>query len=446
MDEFLSSLLNFDPVGWFQSLLDTAGQNPFLAMWFFIAKGGWIFFLWFFWWTGTHTWREYRRTKFWHKKEWMLMRITVPRTTEQTCRAVENIFATFAGIHNNPSWTETWIDGFVQPTITLEIASIDGIVSYYIWCERRFRNLCESAIYAQYPDADMIEVENYAKQVPQKYPDEEWDGWGTEMMQLMPDPYPLRTYVEFEDKISGELKDPLANLLENFAHLGPGEQAWYQIILTPTNQKEEKERAEKIINKIKGVEEKHKETMLDHLLKLPLMVLQELSKVVFGAGEEEHKKENKREDFPKTMRLSPGEKNILEALERKASKIGFRTKIRYLYLAKTHLYKKPRAVHPFVGAMKQFNTFDMQALKPESKVAGLSSTIWWFKNGRNWWRLTKLVRRYAKRSNDGIERYFMSSEELATLWHFPILLQVKAPALQRTEAKKTDAPSNIPFG
>jgi hypothetical protein len=55
------------------------------------------------------------------------------------------------------------------------------------------------------------------------------------------------------------------------------------------------------------------------------------------------------------------------------------------------------------------------------------------------------MKRYAKRSGDGISRYFLSTEELATLWHFPILMQVKAPQLKRTEAKKTDAPSNVPF-
>ncbi len=149
--------------------------------------------------------------------------------------------------------------------------------------------------------------------------------------------------------------------------------------------------------------------------------------------------------FPKLAALSPGEKNILEALERKNSKIGFDSKIRYIYVGRKEVFKKPRAVHAFIGAIKQMNTFDMQALKPETKVCGVSSTILWFKEARNNIRKTKLIKHYAKRSGDGISRYFLSAEELATLWHFPILLQVKAPQLQRTEAKKTDAPANVPF-
>jgi hypothetical protein len=58
-----------------------------------------------------------------------------------------------------------------------------------------------------------------------------------------------------------------------------------------------------------------------------------------------------------------------------------------------------------------------------------------------------MVRAYRSRSGwSGLPKFFMSSEELATLWHFPILIQVKAPGLRRIEAKKSEAPANIPFG
>lgn len=448
MEEFLASLIPGIFAWDLETFLDIAGQNPFAAMWIIMKSGGWVLLLWFVWWAGTQTYLEYIQDRFWKKKEWMLMQITVPRVTEQTCKAVENIFATIAGIHNGPSWTEIWVDGFVQPTVNLEIASINGQVSYYIWCERRFEAMMKSAIYAQYPDADIVETENYAKNVPQQFPDEEWDLWGTELIPVMPDPYPLKTYPEFEDKISGEFKDPLAGVLENFAHLGPGEQAWMQINIKPTDQKDFRKRAEKEINKIKGIKEKEPESWLGQAIIFPLQVLNDFLKVLIG-GEvfpaSEPKKDDKKDLFPKLAALSPGEKYILEALERKVSKIGFDSKIRYIYIGKKEVFKKPRAVHAFIGAIKQMNTFDMQALKPESKQTGVSSTILWFKEARNNIRKTRLVKRFAKRSGDGVSRYFLSSEELATLWHFPILMQVKAPQLSRTEAKKTDAPSNIPF-
>lgn len=441
---FLPAIFSFD----LETFLDLAGQNPFAAMWLILKSGGWIFFAWFAWWAGTQGYQEYIQNRFWAKKEWMLMQITVPRVSEQTCKAVENIFSTIAGMHNGPSWTETWVDGFVQTTVSLEIASIDGQVSYYVWCERRFESMIKSAIFAQYPDADIAEVENYAKAVPQQYPDEEWDVWGTELTPVAPQAYPIKTYQDFTDPVSGELKDPLAGMLENFAHLGPGEQAWYQINIKMTDQKDFRKEAEKEINKIKGIKEKEPESWIGKAFLFPLQVLNDFLKVavggeIFPAGEAP--KEDKKDLFPKLAALSPGEKYKLEALERKAGKIGFETKIRFIYVGKKEVFKKPRAVHSFIGAIKQLNDFGMQSLKPESKTCGVSSTILWFKDARNSIRKTRLITRYAKRSGDGISRYFMSTEELATLWHFPILLQVKAPQLRRTEAKKTDAPSNIPF-
>lgn len=447
-DSIFSFLPSFFTSFDLETFLDLAGQNPFAAMWIILKSGGWILLAWFAWWAGTQGYLEYIQDRFWKKKEWMLMQITVPRVSEQTCKAVENIFATVAGLHNGPSWTENWVDGFVQTIVSFEIASIDGQVSFYIWCERRFEAMLKSAIYAQYPDADIVEAENYAKAIPQNYPDEEWDVWGTELVPVAPDPFSIKTYLDFTDPVSGEFKDPLAGVLENFSHLGPGEQAWYQINVKMSDQKEFRKRAEKEINKIKGVKESAPESWVGKAFLFPLQVLNDFLKVavggeIFPAGEKP--KEEKKDLFPKLAALSPGEKYTLECLERKAGRIGFDSKIRFIYAARKEVFKKPRAVHAFIGAIKQMNDFGAQSLKPESKVSGVSSTILWFKDARNNLRKTKLVQRYAKRSGDGVSRYFLSSEELATLWHFPILMQVKAPQLRRTEAKKTDPPSNIPF-
>jgi hypothetical protein len=77
---FLPSIFSWD----FETFLDVAGQNPFAAMWLIIKSGGWVFLTWFIWWAGTQTYQEYIQTRFWRKKEWMLMQITVPRVTEQS--------------------------------------------------------------------------------------------------------------------------------------------------------------------------------------------------------------------------------------------------------------------------------------------------------------------------------------------------------------------------
>jgi len=248
------------------------------------------------------------------------------------------------------------------------------------------------------------------------------------------------------DKISGEFKDPMAAMLEGFSRFGPDEQAWYQIVITPTDQKDTRKRGELLINKLKGIKVESKKTFGGHAAELGGAVTKELLSTITGTPPPPPPKKEVRPEFPKLFALSPGEREVLEAVERKAGKIAFQTKIRFIYVAKKSAMSKSRAAQPFVGSIKQTNTFHMQALKPEMKHVAGSSSIWWFKTRRNNHRKHKIMQEYRWRTNwGGLRNFSLSTEELATLWHFPILIQVKAPSLGRTEAKKTEAPANVPF-
>lgn len=442
-EEYIGYLpfLNFDV----DAFLNVAGNDPFSAMVYLFLNGGWLILIPVLWYMVKFGWLEYKQNKTAAKREFILLRISVPKASEQTVRAIENLFALLAGAHSPPSWTETWVEGATQAVMSVEIASIEGQVSFYMHCMKGLRDLIESAIYAQYPDAEIEQVEDYAKQVPAEYPNDEWDLWCTEMTNVMPDPYPLRTYTEFEDKVSGEFKDPMAAFLEVFSRLGPGEQMWYQIIIEPTDQRDFRKRAEGLIKKIKGEKEVHKPSFIEQLVMFPVHFGLEIVNTILGSAMGK-KEEPKKDATPRILQLSPGEKFVLESIERKASKIGFNSKIRFIYVAKKDVMKKAKAVQPFIGSIKQVNTFNMQALKPSSKV-GVNGTLWWFKDRRNNERKTKMLRGYRKRDGGtGLNKFFMSAEELATLWHFPILIQVKAPGLRRIEAKKSEPPANIPFG
>ncbi len=440
------SLLDF-----FNHFLDAAGSNPFYAMAYFIWYGGWIVFLWVFLWFALHQYKDYIQGKFAASREWMLLRITVPRSSEQTPRAVENLFAHLAGTHGTFSFVEEWIKGMTQSQLAVEIVSIDGNVGYYVYAERKFQDLIEASIHAQYPDADVDEVPDYVKNVPHHFPDEEWDTFSTEMVSAGKghdaDAYPLRTYMEFVDTVSGEFKDPMAAMLENLSRLGPGEQVWYQIVLTPIGQTDFVKKCMKVANKLKGKEEKVKKSSLEQAIMLPLELLSEAMGTIIGIGHKEPEKKKEQGLYPKLVAMSGVEREILESIERKSSKIAFACKIRFCYIAKKTVMKKSRAVHPFIGAMKQLNTNDRFALKPEGKHVGVNGTLLLFKDQRNNTRRNHFMHAYAQRSNwAGMPSFMLNIEELATLWHFPILMQVKAPSLLRTQAKKSEPPSNIPFG
>jgi hypothetical protein len=427
--------------------LATIGSNPFAVSWWLFLHGGFIFFLWFAWFIFTHLWLESRQHHYEHAKQWMLLAIDIPRLHEQTPRAVENIFAHWAGAHGPSSWKEKWIDGRTQDTITVEIVSIEGHVQYLVWTTRGFRDLIEASIYAQYPDAEIVEVEDYTKKVPHHYPDSQWDLFGTEMIPVKDSLYPLRTYPEFEDKVSGELKDPMAVLLENMSRLGPGEQAWFQIVMTPIEQGEFRKKGETLIKKLTGQKIEHKETLAQKALDLPLSTMNMVLQSTGLTGAPAAKKPDANPLNSRMWTMTPGERKVVEAIENKISKIAYSCKMRCVLVAHKDKMKKSRFVHPFIGFIKQYNTNDMLALKPESKKVGMNGTLWFFKDKRNNERKNRFISAYSHRSNwAGVSSYYLNIEELASLWHFPISMQVKAPQLKKTEAKRSEPPINLPFG
>ncbi len=434
---------DFFQIDW--SFIDNVGDNPFTAMWFFLGSGGWIVFVIFMVWALVKSWVQWRQNIYSSKKQFVVLAIDVPRLHEQGPRAVENMFSYLAGGHQPNTWTEQWIKGRTQDIISCEIISIDGHIQFIIRTTRVLRDLIEAAVYSQYPDAEITEVEDYARKVPINYPDEEREAFGFEMIPVMPDVYPIKTYTFFEDKISMEFKDPLSALLESFARLGPGEQAWLQFIVRPIEQKSFRKKADSVVKKLTGQKIEAPRNILDKAVDFPLKATGYVLEQAIGtAGGADAK--NKKDEFPAMFRITPGERAIVEAIENKMSKIVFKCKIRFIYIANKQVMSKARIVYPFIGAIKQFNTNNLQSFKPETNKVGISGDLWFFKNQRNNGRKRRLIMAYRNRSDwSGMPLFHMSTEELATLWHFPHSLQVKTPQVKKTESKRSEPPSNIPF-
>ena len=55
----------------------------------------------------------------------------------------------------------------------------------------------------------------------------------------------------------------------------------------------------------------------------------------------------------------------------------------------------------------------------------------------------KVLRNYRNRSGRGAPPYVLNIEELATIYHFP-MVSVKAPLVKKTEAKRAEPPPSLP--
>ena len=68
------------------------------------------------------------------------------------------------------------------------------------------------------------------------------------------------------------------------------------------------------------------------------------------------------------MNLKPKQKYQIEAIQEKASRLGFEFKCRFVYLAKKEVMNKPKVFGGFVGFMKQFMDLDLNNLKPDMDI------------------------------------------------------------------------------
>ncbi len=407
----------------------------------------WIPLMWWFFHEFWDCWMNYINEFFDSKRQFVVLAVDVPRDTEQTPYGMEAIFNQLEGAHGTfTGWEIKWLGAF-QEWFSFEIVSIDGYVQYIVRCQKDLRDIVEASIYAQYPDAEITEVRDYVNDVPHKFPDDEWDFMATEYNLAREDAYPIRVFKDFEDKVRGELIDPMAALLEIMSKIGKGEQIWYQVLMKPIVDPDWVPEAQHVIDELveKESHDDDHASIFKSILMFPITLVDKLTAFVFpnfvGGGHDEHPREAPRTNV---MSLTPGERLVVEEMERKISKLAYKVRIRIVYIAKKEVYSKARGFGPVIGAVKQFNDGTRNYFKVGKK--SWTKANYALKKARTYARQNKFMAAYAGRSmsaGEAVDAYVLNTEELATIYHFP-MASVKAPLLKRTGSRKSEPPATLP--
>jgi len=439
--DFTSGIMPF-----IQQLSGLAGQNPFYIGWYFFTHGFWIVVVIIFAKALYDLWLDGRQGQFANKWKFILLAIDIPKNNIQTPKAVESIFAALMGAQKNPNLVDTYWEGWLQESFSFEIVSLEGYVQFLVRCTTGSRDLIEAAVYAQYPDAEITEVEDYAKDYAKlRFPNPEYNLWGTEFILVKPFPYPIRSYNEFEHTLSGELLDPMAGLMEILTRFGPGEQLWLQLVVTPMPAGQWGDVAEQTVKKMTGQTFEPPKTFSDQIFGVVDAVASNVNLLLneMIGGEAVVKKEEKK-DW-NIQKMSPGEKNVLEKIQNKLSKHRFRFKYRLIYLGKNEVFNKGRGISAVIGAIQQFNSTDCNGFKPGKRTKTAADYFMTAKRVAE--KQNKIFRQYVTRTNfygENVGNHFICQEELATLWHFPVM-SVKAATVEKTESKRAAPPSRLPY-
>ncbi|HLD22280.1 MAG TPA: hypothetical protein VJB65_05280 [Patescibacteria group bacterium] len=425
------------------ALLENA-QTPYGAIMGIWRSGIWIAFFPVFIWMCKEGWLYWIQGLYFSGKKFVLLAIDVPKLNEQSMKAVEHFIATLHGAYKDINWVEKWWGGMFIDSFSLEIVSIDGYIQYFVFCDDYHVDLIKGSIFAQYPDAEIIEVEDYATNVPQHYPDEKYDMWGGEWVLNKSDVYPIKTYDLFEHSLTGVYADPLASVLELMSRIRPGEQVWIQLIINPIPAAPFREKCVEEVNKIIGRKEATKLTNFDYILAFPLRIIESMHNFIFnteGWGEMPGTSEADKGNF---MTLTGGEQQVVLAIQKKAAQLPFNAKFRFVYIAPKNTYSIPRVVWSMMGAMRQFSATDMNGFK-WGKLSTVGAVVWGFAKRRKNMRKNNLMMTYKGRSAWGGEMWqTMSDAEIASIFHFPSEI-VKTPLVAKTIAKKAEPPTLLPL-
>jgi hypothetical protein len=394
-------------------------------------------------WGMTQLWVDFKQNKYAGSLKWVLLDVRVPQASIQTPKGMENFFTNLAGSKSGLTWKEIWLIGKFQAVFSFEIISTEGRIQFLIRTTDKYRDLIEADIYAQYPEAQITEVEDYVGNIAHSYPDSEWDIFGMEFGLKKPSYLPVRTYVDFEHQgeKEGRFKDPLLPILELMGKMGPGENFWIQIIIQAPDEQDWAKDGAKFAAALMGKEEKKKASTWDSVrgtvMALPLELVRQTTGIEGAASGGDEKKSD---DF-RMFKLTPTEKTQLEGVSQKISKLGWNTKIRVVYAAKKNRFRKGMMASGMKGMMHAYGNSSVNGFAAYGPSVPKDDYFWmeWQYPGKQ----TRLARRYASRDlGAGGSPIILNTEELATLWHFPGA-DARTPVLASIGARRAEAPTDL---
>lgn len=397
-------------------------------------------------------WVHYVRQSFIAGIEWTVLEIIPPRDVLRSPKGME-LFLTNALYHwSMKGGLEEYWQGAVWFWYSLEIASIDGQVHFYIRTPSRIKGLIETQMYAQYPQAQVKVVEDYTLAVDKITPDGAWNLWGCEFKLEKPEAFPIKTYADFglDKDPKEEFKvDPISSVIELFGSLKKGEQMWMQIVITPSKKKYKN-------NDKSGYHDWVEEAEIQ---------IKKILEPYTGQREVAGQKGK----FSKEIRPPNFMDEMVKGAGRKITKLGFDTGIRVCYVAKKEAWDMNNRRNIRLIFRQYSNPFSNALARHNSTQADAYSSYWPASTKTVMKLAGRMLHEYQERAFFHLPMrhhlfnvhvvpwpftmifkpffhpvtFVLNIEEIATLWHFPGQI-LKVPTLERIESKEAAPPTNLP--
>lgn len=305
----------------------------------------------------------------------VVLAIEVPQNNDKSPLSAEQLLTSLYGIGLNKQKS---MDHF-----SLEIAAGSHGIHFIVVVDRKYKTFFENQIYAQYPEAQIKEVQDYATSINSTESHVEI----VELSLSRPNHLPIRTFRSFD-------VDPMSAVTASVSKLPPGQEVFMQILSRPVGD-----------------------------------FWQEPAKNRVSA----------RSDSKSTS-------DELTPADYKSAKLGFQFLIRILSKSSDATSAKI-AINSLIAALGQYKTTNLNYLstigKKPTKKQRFKKRIEQILYGQRLADRLTILDKFIMRFLDENEYGVVNTEELASLFHLPSK-SVETPDISWARSKKLEYPLNVP--
>ncbi len=336
----------------------------------------------------------------------MIMQVLVPRESDKTPLAAEQMFASIHGILRDAKKS--------LDLISFEIVSTgEKGIRFYVVAPQHISKFVEGQVYAQYPNADISYVNDYTKDlIPENLSDgQPFQAFVTTgEIELEKDfVFPIKTFRSFE-------VDPLAAITSAMSDLSEGQSVWLQLLVRPIANNWQ-DASKEYITAIKEGCDITKRPLWERFVK---DMAKAISSVNLSATAETTKQKE-------VVKLAPGQDAELAQIEEKMLKPGFEIVIRAITKAGSQ-FTSEQLLRDVVASFKQFTTSHLNS----------------FIQAVNEETAEKIYSDYLRRYLPAEPIDIVNIEELASVFHLPNI-SVETPNINWSRARKSEPPLNLPI-
>lgn len=377
---------------------------------------------------GWYSWVSYIENLALSKRDPVLLEMKVPHEVLKTPRAMELVLANLNNTGGETTFIHRMWRGGLRPYFSFELVSLGGEVHMYIQTPSFFREQIEAFMYAEYPDIELHQVEDYASKF--QYNPEKHSCFCTNY-KLANDVFPIKTYIEYElnaEPNSSYKVDPLGDVLGFLAALKPNEQIWLQILFQGHG--------------ATGIITRTASNWRDRVAKKAIEIRN------FSLRKDPTDPKSKESGDVSLPYFTWKQESQMSALERHAAKPVFDVGFRGMYIADV---TKGAFRPPVLMRLRQiyfpFNSDHLNSILPTGGSNGFDYPWQDWKGMRN----ILMCRRYfdMMRRRSYFHRpwqtpsFVLTTESLATLFHPPGRIAT-VPGFDRIQTKRALPPNNLP--